>query len=105
ERTDAVGSETRLEAAEQLALVDREQRQDRERDREDHQRLDDLNPPRLEVVDVGERDHALLTSTVGSVSALAESSAIPVARNAVPSGTPVRTAVRARSLVPFCATS
>jgi hypothetical protein len=37
-----------VEAIAQLALVHRQQWQDRERDSADHQRLDDLNPPGLE---------------------------------------------------------
>ena len=47
-----------------------------------------------------EQDHGLRTSTSGSVSALAESAAIPVARNAVPGGMPERTA-RSREPRPF----
>ena len=46
ERADAVGPVAALEAPEQLALVDDHERQDPERDAEDHERLDDLDPPR-----------------------------------------------------------
>src|SRR6185312_7165713 len=101
ERPDAVGSVAPLEAPEQLALIHGQHRQDDECHQEDHQRLDDLDPPRLEVVDVGDVDHGLRTSITRSVSALAESLAIPSARNAVPAGTPVRTAAVAFRRVPF----
>ena len=60
ERADAVRAVASLEASEQLALVDGQHRQDRERDHEDHERLDDLDPPRLEVEGVAERDHGLM---------------------------------------------
>src|SRR5207248_4858325 len=100
-----VGAVAVLEAPQQLALVHDQDRQQHEDHQEDHERLDDLDPPRLDVVDEREDVHCLRTSTVGSVSALAESAAIPVARNTVPSGTPERTAAVAWRRVPFCETS
>ena len=45
---DAVGAEARLEAAEQLALEQQDQRHDLEHEDEDHDRLDDLDERALE---------------------------------------------------------
>src|SRR5262249_47922561 len=104
ERPDSVRAVAVLKASEELALVDDDDRQDREDHTEDHKRLEDLHPPRLDVADGCECDHGLRTSTTGSVRAFAESTAIPVARNAVPAGTAERTAARAPSRVPFCDT-
>jgi hypothetical protein len=101
-----------LEPAEQLALVHGQQWQDRERDSEDYQRLDDLNPPGLEKADGGGPDHGLpsppasagstnpanaslsrpatglATVIAASVNAFAEPVAMPSAPNAVPPGLP-----------------
>ena len=55
ERADAVRAVAVLEAAEQLALGEQHDRHDLQADGEDHERLEDLHPPRLVVDDVGER--------------------------------------------------
>ena len=52
---DAVGPVAALEAPEQLALGEQHDRHQLQADREDHDRLDDLDPPGLEVADG--RDH------------------------------------------------
>jgi hypothetical protein len=54
--TDAVGAVAVLEAPHDLALRQQHERDELQDDREDHDRLDDLHPPRLGVGDVGERD-------------------------------------------------
>ena len=51
ERADPVGPVPALEAAEQLALGDRHDRDQLEGDHGDHERLDDLDPPRLVIAD------------------------------------------------------
>ena len=56
ERADAVRAVAVLEAAEQLALGEQHDRHELQADGEDHERLEDLDPPRLVVADVGERD-------------------------------------------------
>jgi hypothetical protein len=56
---DTVRPAAALEAIEQLALVHGQHRQDRERDSEDHQRLDDLNPSGREKADRGGVDNRL----------------------------------------------
>src|SRR5205085_10355330 len=90
ERADAVGAVAALEAPEQLALGQQGDRDEVEDDEEDHQRLDDLHPPRLVVGDVGE-DHAGSTSTVGPTSALALSPpSIASSRKTAPGGTAAR---------------
>ena len=101
ERSDAVGAVAALEAAQELALVDGQHRQDRERTSEDHERLDDLDPPGLEVVD----------SATTWITACAPRSVLgqqrlpsrrdPSARNAAPAGTPVRTRRSRCRRVPF----
>src|SRR5207248_3151335 len=102
ERPHTVRPVAILEPTEQLSLVPDQDREEQEHDQEDHERLDDLDPPRLEVIDVGERDHGpLLTSIVCSARTFAESAAMPSARNAVPAGTSARTWAVALSAVPF----
>ena len=54
ERADAVGAVAVLEAAEQLALGDQHDGHELEADGEDHERLEDLDPPGLVVADLGE---------------------------------------------------
>jgi hypothetical protein len=58
--TDAVGAVAVLEAAQQLALGQQNDRHELEDDGEDHQRLEQLDPPRLVVADLGEDDHGAL---------------------------------------------
>jgi hypothetical protein len=72
ERADAVGPVAVLEAPEQLALDDEHDGHELQADGEDHDRLEDLHPPRLVVADLGEGQagHALRTSTSGPSSAL-----------------------------------
>ena len=55
ERADAVRAVAVLEAAEHLAVGEQRQRHEVEDDGEDHDRLQDLHPPRLVVADLGER--------------------------------------------------
>ncbi len=55
ERPDAVRAVAALEAPEQLALGDQHDGHELEADGEDHDRLDDLDPPGLVVAD--EREH------------------------------------------------
>ena len=50
-RADAVGAVAALEAPEQLALGEQHDRHELQADGEDHDRLDDLDPPRLVVAD------------------------------------------------------
>ena len=54
-RPDAVGAVAALEAPEQLALGEQHDRHELQADGEDHDRLDDLDPPGLVVADGGER--------------------------------------------------
>ena len=63
ERADAVRAVALLEAAEHLAVGHEHDRHEVEDDQEDHQRLQDLHPPRLDVVDVGQDGHARVIST------------------------------------------
>ena len=56
ERADAVRAVAVLEAAQDLAVGEQRQRHEVEDDGEDHDRLQDLHPPRLVVADLGE-DH------------------------------------------------
>ena len=73
EGPDAVGPVAVLEAAEQLALGEQHDRDDLHGDREEDDRLDDLDAPRLGVADVGETgSHAGVTSTRPASSASAE---------------------------------
>ena len=59
ERADAVRAVAVLEAAEDLALGEQHDRHELEHDGEDHQRLEQLDPPGLVVADLGEDgDHA-----------------------------------------------
>src|SRR5439155_14223892 len=104
--------DARLEAAEQLALPPQDDRHDLKHQHEDQERLDDLHEPQL--VRVGlrgrcEQRHGLRTSTVSgpppSVSAFALSWLVPSTRKTLPAGSASRSAARARTLVPFTATS
>src|SRR6185312_232322 len=104
ERADAVRAVAVLEAAEDLALGDDHHREDLQADEEDHDRLEDLHPPRLDVGDVGEWEgdgHALRTSTSGPSSADAESSGIAFWRNTLPGGIAARSATVPCTLEPF----
>ena len=55
---DAVGAVARLEAAEPLALEQHHHRRDLEDDDQDHDRLEDLDPPVLDEADLGDGDAA-----------------------------------------------
>src|SRR5204863_8082260 len=93
ERADAVGAVAVLVAAEDLALGQQDDRHELQADREDHDRLEDLHPPRLVVADGRERGgghQALRTSTSGPSSANAESSGMATSRKTVPSGVAAR---------------
>jgi hypothetical protein len=89
ERPDPVGAVAVLEAPEQLALADDDERQDLQADREDHDPLEDLDPPRLGVADDGQhgRDVHGVTSTRGPSSAFALSDGMPSSRKAEPRAT------------------
>ena len=65
ERADAVRAVAVLEAAEQLALGEQRDRHEVEDDDEDHQRLEELHPPRLVVADLGERHASRLDGSRG----------------------------------------
>ena len=122
ERADAVGAVAVLEAAEDLALGEQHDRDELEHDREDHQRLEELDPPGLVVADLGEDGHAapLLvrvagaagvrmaprpasarrgpptrrTATTARGSTLAGSSCVPSIRKTEPPGIAARSARR-----------
>ena len=66
---DAVRAVAVLEAAEHLALGQQHDRHELEDDGEDHQRLQELDPPRLVVADLGEDGHARPSSSAGDVRA------------------------------------
>src|SRR6185503_1297188 len=72
---------------------------------EDHERLRELHPPRLEVTDLGERHDALSIVTSPPVSTLAGFSFVPSARNTVPGGIAARTFAPASTRVPFSRTA
>src|SRR6185436_2475858 len=105
ERADAVGPVAVLEAAEQLALGQQRDRDQVEDDREDHDPLQQLDPPVLVVADLGEDGHALRTSTIGSVRALAGWSCVPAAMNTEPPGTAARSLTAPLTRVPLEPTS
>src|SRR5207244_1129688 len=104
----AIRAVARLEAAEQLALEQHEQRQDLEHDQEDHERLHHLHEPGLASDDCEVRGgHAGWSSTICGAqfaSAVALSSLVPSVRKTLPSGTALRTAATALTRVPFTPT-
>ena len=93
ERPDAVGAVAVLEAAEDLALGDEHDRDELQADREQHDRLDDLDVPGLVVVDGGEDAGHASTAALGLADAGGADHAGDVAleERAVPSGTASRT--------------
>src|SRR5262249_17036613 len=93
-----------LEASDQLPLGDRQERNDHEDAQEDDDRLDHHHPGRLDVVDVGERDHLFSTLIRGAVplaSTLALPSSVPSIRNAAPRFMRSRTATVASTEWPL----
>src|SRR4029079_9455440 len=97
---DAVGAVAGLEAAEQLALGDEDDRDDRQPDGEDDHRLEELDPPLLGVDRRREAGHARRTSTSAPVRI-----AVSSETKTEPAGTALRSAARPRNEVPFWATS
>ena len=70
ERPDAVGAVAVLEAPEQLALDEQDDRHELEDDGEDQHALEQLDPPRLVVADLGERGHASCPDWLGPVGGI-----------------------------------
>ncbi len=110
EGADAVGTVAVLEAADQLALEHRHQRQDAEDDAEDDEALDHHDPGGFDELGVGDRQRhgagifSIWTLTGPPLSrALALPSATPSISRQVPSGTRSLIATLARTLVPFWA--
>ena len=113
ERADAVGAVAALEAPEQLALGEQHERDELQADREDHERLDDLDPPGLVVADVGEHGLGSSRRAAPPPSGTARRRARWPSRSGdarrpgttVPAATPARSGDGRPDAVPFWATS